>query len=51
MVMKTEITARWIIVDGRLDMCWTAMETMQLLELNELPKPVFPEAAPLSKAA
>jgi glutathionylspermidine synthase len=49
--MKTEITARWMIVNGRLDMCWTAMETMQLLEMNELPNLVFQEAAPVSKAA
>lgn len=48
--MKTEITARWMIVNGRLDMCWTATETMELLERNELPNPALREAAQLLKA-
>jgi hypothetical protein len=50
-VMKTELTARWIIVNGRLDMCWTALETMQLLEMNELPNPALQEAVQVPKAA
>lgn len=49
--MKTELTARWIIVNGRLDMCWTALETMQLLEMNELPNPALQEAVQVPKAA
>lgn len=49
--MRTEITACWMIVNGRLDMYWTALETMQLLEMDAMSNPSFREAAQTLKAA
>jgi hypothetical protein len=49
--MKSELVASWIIVNGRLDMCWTAMATMQLLDMPEFSNRVEPQVESKQKAA